>query len=850
MTNCDNEDELPAPGISLELAQHRAERISEISYDLQFEIPDDLEKPIAGEVLISFTLNDASDPVILDFNANPEFIHDITVNNREAQYSIVNEHIVIENEQFKNGPNSIQIRFRVGETSLNRNDNFLYTLFVPERASTAFPCFDQPDLKGTYRLTLTIPPNWEALANGKVIRTDSPGDSKTITFDETQKISSYLFAFAAGEFKTIEQTLDGRSITMLHRETDSIKLVNNVDEIFKLHSHAITWLEEYTGTPYPFKKFGFVLIPSFQYGGMEHPGAITYNASRLLLDESATQSQLLGRASLIAHETAHMWFGDLVTMNWFDDVWMKEVFANYMAAKIVNPSFPEINHDLRFLLAHYPGAYDIDRSKGTHPIQQSLDNLKNAGTLYGSIIYQKAPIAMRKLERRMGDEAMKAGLREYLSTFAYGNANWDDLIDILNDKTDDNLISWSNDWIKQGGMPGFFVRLNVEDDTLAGDISLIHYDMARKGKSWKQKLNLKLIVNDSMHSFNVDVTDYYNNIDSSAGIPVPQFIVLNGDGYGYGYFALGRSTEEYWHQHLHEQEDPLLRGIGWLSLWESMLQFDVKPGELLETMILNLEKEKESLLIQRILDYLTTLFWKFLTPDQRQDAAVRIEDLLWNKIHSSDKTRIKSSYFKSYRSIVTSPGGIDRLYRVWTREQPIPGLNLSENDFTEIAYQIALRLPEKSDEILSGQLGQLDNPDRKARMAFINPFLSPDFEVRDGAFEQLKNVKNRHHEAWVQQAIGFLHHPLRNGTSEKYITPTLELLEELQLTGDIFFPKRVLDNTLWGYNTETAENEVRQFLYRHNHYPPDLKNKILQSSDLLFRSVKILITDDTPQVVK
>ena len=132
----------------------------------------------------------------------------------------------------------------------------------------------------------------------------------------------------------------------------------------------IEWLERYTGIPYPFGKFDFVLVPSFQFGGMEHPGSIFYNASSLLLDPSATTNQKLGRASLIAHETSHMWFGDLVTMRWFDDVWMKEVFANFMAAKIVNPSFPEINHELRFLYAHYPSAYDVDRTAGTNAIRQ------------------------------------------------------------------------------------------------------------------------------------------------------------------------------------------------------------------------------------------------------------------------------------------------------------------------------------------------------------------------------------------------------------------------------------------------------------------------------------------------
>ena len=157
-----------------------------------------------------------------------------------------------------------------------------------------------------------------------------------------------------------------------------------------------------------------MLIPSFQFGGMEHPGAVYYNASGLLLDESATQNQMLGRASLISHETAHMWFGDLVTMTWFNDVWMKEVFANFMAAKIVNPSFPDVNHELRFLLQHYPSAYDVDRTDGANPIRQELANLNEAGSLYGAIIYQKAPIVMRQLELLIGADAFRDGLREYL----------------------------------------------------------------------------------------------------------------------------------------------------------------------------------------------------------------------------------------------------------------------------------------------------------------------------------------------------------------------------------------------------------------------------------------------------
>src|SRR6185369_13769821 len=218
--------------------------------------------------------------------------------------------------------------------------------------------------------------------------------------------------FAAGRFSVETAERNGRTFHMFHRETDAAKVARNRDAIFDLHAKALAWLEEYTQIPYPFGKFDFVLIPSFQFGGMEHPGAIYYNASGILLDESATENQVLGRASTISHETSHMWFGDLVTMQWFNDVWMKEVFANFMAAKIVNPSFPNVNHELRFLVSNYPTAYDVDRTPGSNPIRQPLANLNDAGQLYGPIIYEKAPIVMRQLEMILGEQRLRDGLRE------------------------------------------------------------------------------------------------------------------------------------------------------------------------------------------------------------------------------------------------------------------------------------------------------------------------------------------------------------------------------------------------------------------------------------------------------
>ena len=240
------------------------------------------------------------------------------------------------------------------DAPLNRNDEFLYTMFVPARAHQAFPCFDQPDLKARWSLALDVPAGWQALGNGAELEREQPPDGRAPRSprrSRSRPTSSPSPRASSGRDR--RSGTAGRSGCSIARPTRPRSRATATRSSICTPRRS-TGSRRTPGIPYPFGKFDFLLVPAFQFGGMEHPGAIFYNAKGLLLDESATQDQMLGRASVIAHETAHMWFGDLVTMRWFNDVWMKEVFANHMAAKIVNPAFPAINHDLRFSLAHYP----------------------------------------------------------------------------------------------------------------------------------------------------------------------------------------------------------------------------------------------------------------------------------------------------------------------------------------------------------------------------------------------------------------------------------------------------------------------------------------------------------------
>ncbi len=479
----------PGAGVPLELASRRATLISELRYELALSIPDSATAPIVGAVILRFQLADASQPLVIDFDVSPNYVQSVEANTQPVIHKYVNGHIVVPAASLKTGLNAIRVAFTAGEASLNRHPDFLYTLFVPARARLAIPCFDQPDLKGKWTVSLEHPAAWLSAANGAELRRTTVGARSAVQFAETQPLSTYLVAFIAGDFK-IETAVRGkRSFRMFHRETDAAKVARNLDVIFDLHARALDFLEAYTTIPYPFDKFDFVLIPAFQFGGMEHAGKILYNASGLLLDESATQNQLLGRASVISHETSHMWFGDLVTMKWFDDVWMKEVFANFMAAKIVNPSFPAVNHDLRFLLSNYPSAYEVDRTAGANPIRQPLENLNEAGSLYGAIIYQKAPVIMRHLEAILGEDSFRDGLREYLKTFAFKNATWNNLIAILDARTPTDLAAWSRVWVEQPGRPTIQTELEVR----GGRISRLAFrqrDSRGRNLIWPQQLRV------------------------------------------------------------------------------------------------------------------------------------------------------------------------------------------------------------------------------------------------------------------------------------------------------------------------------------------------------------------------
>ena len=796
-------------GVSVELAQWRKATIGGLRYGLRFDIPAQRSEAVEGEVCVCFALARRRE-VVLDFRERADLLHEVKVNGEVCDYAFVNEHIIIPGRATRRGENRVEIAFTAGEQSLNRNEEYLYTLLVPDRARTVFPCFEQPNLKAEFTLQLEVPAEWEAVSNTEVEAETVDGGRKHVLFKPTEPLSTYLFSFVAGRLFKAEYQDGDRVIKAYHREADAGR-VAQLDVIFRQVASSLRWLEEYTGVPYPFAKYSLIILPGFQYGGMEHTGATLYNDTRMFLSEHPTLDEELSRTELIAHETAHMWFGDYVTMDWFDDVWTKEVFANYFASRITEPLFPEVNHEQNAIKRYTASALSEDRTPGTNAIRQDLDNLRNAGLIYGSIIYNKAPVMMRKLVEIMGEEAFREGIREYLQTFAYGNATWDDLILILDGKSEEDLATFSDVWVNQKGMP------HIAFTEREGVLEVVQSDPWGRSLVWPQRFDVTFLGEGGETRVEVDM------VGEKTVLPIPEgtwAILPNTDGRGYGLFIPTPETMDWLLAHWHEVADETARQSLLMTLYENYRAKLIAPEVWMDALLNGLAKEENPLVASTICGYLGGPLREVGTAD--------MEAQLWRHAQHHPLTSCRLQLVRQLISGARAPETVATLYDIWAqRSHPL----LGERDYTNLAYELSLRMPERHEEILSAQRARISNVDRLREFDFVSQALTPDTLAMDALFASLLKPENRRVEPWAEKALAYLNHPLRESYAVKYIRPGLEAMQEVQRTGDIFFPKKWANALLKNHHSDEARREVEAFFTAHPDYPSLLKNKILQVVD-------------------
>jgi len=837
-------------GIPRALALSRAARVSDLHYALHFTLVPHAPTTAATEHL-TFNLSDASQPLLLDFRDGA--ISSLSLNGSAIPATIDHGHLVLPATSLHSGINTVDATFTANIAPAGKaitrfedkddGSEYLYTLFVPMDASMAFPCFDQPDLKGRFTLTLSHPTAWSVISNTAPSMSEAMGAVSETHFATTDPLPTYLFAFAAGPFVSVHPTPGLPNVWV--RKSKAAAAASEVPEVQTTAADGIRYLSAYFAQPFPFPKYEMVLIPGFAYGGMEHAGCTFLREESVLFRTAPTADNRLGRQILVLHELTHQWFGDFTTMRWFDDLWLKEGFAQYMAYHALADLRPNDNIWQHFYLSIKPGAYAIDETQGTTPIYQDIPNLDDAKSAYGAIVYSKAPAVLRQLNYILGESAFRRGLQLYLAAHKYGNATWADLIDAFQSASGRNLAAWSDVWIRHRGMPRIDTAWTCSGGRLASlrltQTPVLGGPESGNTSVWPIATEVAFGYPDgSVETLRADFDTHSASIPLGAPRSCPAWVFSNHEDHAYGLFPLDSKSRAallpQLAQHGPEASDLFRRTLLWGSLWDSLRLTDLDPALYTRTALAALPAEHDESLAASLLAHTETSLHRYLSGPAQRELLPRAAALAADRAQNDPDHDLRIVWFRSLAGFSTDPAGRAILRDLLSGARSIPGVTLRLQDrWSLVTALIAYNDPD-ADAVFEAEKKRDPSGDG-LKYAWIAQAARPDAATKQHYFNEYLHNPDRS-EDWIQSSLGAFNYWNQSALTAPYIDPALAALPQIKRDRKIFFLVAWLDAFLDNQQSPSSLATVETYL-KTQQPDPDLRLKILQAEDELQRTVAI-----------
>ncbi|MGH7628186.1 MAG: M1 family aminopeptidase [Gemmatimonadales bacterium] len=614
----------------------------------------------------------------------------------------------------------------------------------------------------------------------------------------------------------------------------------DLDTLLALNHRALDWMERYFGRPYPFEKYDFVVAPAFPFGGMEHPGAVFFSEDRFIFRERPTLPRRLARFSTILHEAAHQWFGDLVTMRWFDDLWLKEGFATFMAAKALADIDPKADAWKSFYLGNKPSAYAVDQTAGTRPLWQELDNLDQAKSNYGAIVYNKAPSVLKQLDYLVGERAFQEGVRRFLDQHAYGNATWQDLLGAIGEASGRNLDQFGRDFMLRPGMPVVEQELDVQGCRIRRlALRQRPAQLLSGSKPWTERTEVILAYrNRPPVRIPVELKGRVTEVAAAKGQPAPDFAFANAQDYGYFLLLLdSASVRTLEAGALSQVDDPFLRAMLWGALWDQVRGFRMEPERFVQLALRELLKESDEQIVPVVLARVDRAVSAYLLPAARDEIQPEIERVL--RAGASDASRpygIRKAYLDAFIGLAKSPDGVAQLDTLFSADSAA-GERLKDPTRWEIATRLLELGAPDADARLAEQTSRDTTPDGRRR-AFIAGAARPTPSAKRDYFTRYF-ADSALNEDWASGSLGSFNSLEHKELTFPYMRPALDSLRFIQANRRIFYLETWLAAFLRGQTGDSALRTVRRFLDDHPDLPQDLRRKVLQHADDLERTVRI-----------
>ncbi|MFD3534340.1 aminopeptidase N [Streptomyces sp. NPDC058664] len=545
---------------------------------------------------------------------------------------------------------------------------YVYTQLFMEDVQRVFAAFDQPDLKATFELTVTAPDNWTVLSNS--ITTQQPDG--TWKAAPTPLLSTYFVCVAAGPWHTIRTEHAGLPFGIHCRRSLAPHLDADADEILAVTKACYDRYHEKFDEPYPFDSYDQAFVPEFNAGAMENPGLVTFR-DEFVFRSAVTLTERQTRAMVIAHEMAHMWFGDLVTLRWWDDIWLNESFAEYMGYQTVNEACPDLFPDtwIDFGVTRKAWGYEADQRPSTHPVApdpEAVPDTASALLNFDGISYAKGASALRQLVTWLGEKDFLTGINIHFKRHKFGNATLADFLDNLAAATDRDVHGWAEQWLRTTGVDtltptisgeGLHWKLTVDrDGSRPHRIAAGLYDRDPSGD---------LVLRERR------ALDIPQKTPAELSGPRPALVVLNDEDLTYTKLRFDETSEETALRGLSRIPDPLTRAVTWNAMRDMVRDGHLAPGEYLATALAHLTEETELALVQGVLGFARTqIADRYVTPDERPAALATLREIARALLRHTEDGDSPGLRLTAVRALVDSATTPDQIAS-WLAEDTVHG---------------------------------------------------------------------------------------------------------------------------------------------------------------------------------
>ncbi|WP_353111236.1 aminopeptidase N [Microbacterium sp.] len=709
---------------------------------------------------------------------------------------------------------------------------YLYSQFEVPDSRRVFAVFEQPDLKATFQFTVTAPAAWKVVSNSPTPEPIVHGENATWGFEPTPRISSYITALVAGPYEAVFSELtsaSGRVIPLGVYGRKSLWQYLDADYIFDKTREGFAYFESKFGVPYPFAKYDQLFVPEFNAGAMENAGAVTFTETYVFRGK-VTDAVKERRVVTILHELAHMWFGDLVTMKWWNDLWLNESFAEWASTIATAEATEWTEAWTTFNAMEKTWAYRQDQLPSTHPVVAEINDLQDVQVNFDGITYAKGGSVLKQLTAWVGIDAFFTGVHEYFAKHSWGNTELSDLLTELERTSGRDLGSWSKKWLETAGV-NTLAPVIVED--ASGVISRFAVTQTAPAdyptiRPHRLGIGFYDLDGDALvrtHYVEVDVDGDRTEIPELQGRKRPALVLLNDNDLAYAKIRLDEKSLATAIEHLSDISDPLARSLVWGAAWDQTRDAESAASDYIDLVLGNIGRESESTTIRTTLAQLLLAASSYVAPGTRAATREKVADGLWALAQqAAPGSDSQLQLVTAFANVLVTPEHAGIVGRLRAGEETLPGLDID----ADLSWQLlaGLAAAGATDAAAIDAALAADNTSKGAEFAAQARAALPTAEAKQTAWSSLIDEDSLPNTLVRSAALGFVH-PSGVDVLDEFVPRYFDMLLPIW-EGRTY---QIADYLVVGlYPRSLASRELRDatrgWLSEHQDAPPALRRLV------------------------